>query len=71
MPRAISVQFRAPSFSTRLLRTASSSGDHGPLTLSSIAAFAAASAAAAPPTVNAPEVAAPSSSSPEGGGDES
>lgn len=71
IPRAIRVQFRAPSFSTRLLSTVSSSGDHGPLTLSSAVALdaAAAESAASPPT-EAPETATTSSSSPEGGGDE-
>ena len=70
IPRAIRVQLRAPSFSTRSLSTASSSGDHGPLTLSSIVAFPAdaAEAAASPPT-EAPETTTTSSSSPEGGGE--
>jgi hypothetical protein len=35
MPRAIKLQLRAPNFSTKRLRTTSSSGDHGPLMRSS------------------------------------
>lgn len=63
IPRAISVQFLGPSFSTRLLSSVSSSEDQGPFTRSSIAAPAAS------PTAIWPVMTTSSSSSPEGGGD--